>query len=454
MTACLLFASRIRAVFSWLMAGGLGSLILASGWAQTYAPPALGDFGGWGSSSVFVDTFANPVYPTANGQALVVSVFHPGSAINPSLPTVFFAHGYTSPIGNAQNYLNVLNNLASWGYNVVFSPYEGGLSPNIGQRFDELTTGFEAAVTNYGLNTAQVGFAGHSYGGGFLPAVVLHEMMGKGDFYGPGHTWGGTAAFFYSMAPGYAFGGGAQTDVSATQTIYFPTNLYVIEQAFNDDTVFADPRLAIDIFYNITTPNSQKEFFTVYGDNHGSPAEVADHFLPNAYGEAVTNLQAWAILRRLDALAAYTFTGDLAARQIALGNGAAAETYQGTWSDGVSFAPMGVTDIPSPAAYYPGPYTVQWNYSNSNPRFKYPLVSGPPVIRTVAVSGGKALVTVDGLLSGHSYVQQASPDLASGSWTNGAAFVYAPSGAQTNPSMTFTNSLSNSTRLFWRILAP
>src|SRR5437870_3712319 len=60
--------------------------------------------------------------------------------------------------------------------------YEGGSSPNAFKRFDELTTCLEAAVTNYQLNTSQVGFAGHSYGAGFLPAIVQREMMGKGSF--------------------------------------------------------------------------------------------------------------------------------------------------------------------------------------------------------------------------------------------------------------------------------
>src|SRR5262249_48635978 len=162
-----------------------------------------------------------------------------------------------------------------------------------------------AAVTNYSLNTAQVGFSGHSYGGGFLPSVILHEMMGKADLYRPGHTWGATAAFFYAMAPAFAYSGGAQTDVSTTQTIFFPTNLNILEQLFNDATTIADPRCAIDVFYNVTTFNAQKDFFTVYGDSHATNSVVANHFLPNAYPNSEVPLQAWAILRRLDALAAW-----------------------------------------------------------------------------------------------------------------------------------------------------
>ena len=423
--------------------------------AQTYAPPTNGDYGGPGPFNVYSNSFINPVYPTAtSGQTLTVSVFHPTATINPSLPTIFFAHGWTDPIGNAADYSALLTNLASQGYNVVFSPYEGGTSPNIPLRFDELASGFEAAVTNYGLNTAQVGFAGHSYGGGFLPAVILHEMMGKADKPfplqppNPGHAWGGAAAFFFSMAPGYAYDGAGDTDVSGSQTILFPTNLNVIEQSFNDDQTFVDPRLAIDIFYNCTTLNGQKDFLTVYGDSHGTPAQVANHFLPNTgSGVTSTSLQAWAIFRHLDALAAYAFTGETNAQQIALGHGAPAETYEGTWSDGTNVAPMGVTDLPSPAIYYPGPFVAGWT-NVANPRQKFPLVSGPPQISSLGLGQGHAVLTVTGLLIGQSYVEQTSPDLTSGSWSNLVSFIP----AQTSQS--FTNAIGNSPSQFWRLFAP
>jgi hypothetical protein len=318
---------------------------------------------------VSIDTLTNPKYPTANGQPLDISIYHPGTSIDSSLPTIFFANGFTSPVGDPADYDTLLTNLASQGYNVVFSPYEGGSSLNIPKRFDELTTGFDAAVSTYALNTAQVGFVGHSYGAGFLPAVVQHEMLGITDQSGTaGHTWGGTSAFMYSMSPGYAYGG-----IPNTQTITMPANLNVVEQVYNDDTTIADPRLAIDIFNNITTPASQKEFFTVYGDSFGSPAQVANHFLPTT-ATTSTSLQAWGIFRHLDALAAYTFTGNSTAQAIALGNGAAA-TYMGVWDTGTStmpVTPLGATDSPLPSLYSAGPYLVQYTDA-ANPRKNFAL---------------------------------------------------------------------------------
>ncbi len=448
------FAPRLRTVLMTctVMALSLTGLPCLGLRAQSYPLPPNGDFGAPGPFAVNVDTFTNPVYPTANGETVIVSVYHPDSSINPSLPTIFVAHGYTSPIGNAENYLNILNNLASRGYNVVFSPYEGGVSPNIAQRFDELTTGLEAAVTNYGLNTAQVGFAGHSYGGGFLPSVILHEMMGKPDLYRPGHTWGASGAFFYAMAPGFCYSGGGQTDVSSTQTILFPTNLNVIEQVFNDDTAIADPRCAIDVFYNVTTPYTQKDFLVVYGDSHGTNSIVANHFLPSAYTNSDVPLQAWAILRRLDALAAWTFKGDTNARAIALGNGVAMQIYEGSWSDNVPVTPLGVTNLPDPSAFPTSYVTVNWS-SAANPRKAFPLFSGPPVIARLSLSSGHALVTVSNLLPNHTYIEQQSSSLSDSAWSNAMTFSLSPADLQTNLSTTLTNPIASVPIQLWRIVA-
>src|SRR5258706_16212527 len=99
------------------------------------------------------------------------------------------------------------------------------------------------------------------------------------------------------------------------------------------------------------------------------------------------SMQAWGFFRHMDPLAAYTFTGDAAAKIIALGNGAAAETYEGAWSYGTNVIRLGVTDLPDPTAYAAGPYVVQWSDA-ANPRGNYPLVSGPPIITSPNAQAG------------------------------------------------------------------
>src|SRR5262249_16674848 len=255
--------------------------------------------------------------------------------------------------------------------------------------------------------------------------------------------------FFYAMAPGYVYSGGGQTGVTVPQTISFPTNLNVIEQVFADDTTIADPRVAIDAFYNITTLNSQKDFIIVHGESHGTNTLVANHFLPNAFTNADVPLQAWAILRRLDALAAWTFAGDTNGRVIALGNGAAAQIYQGVWSDQALVAPLKVTDIPDPLAFPSSYAVVNWN-SASNPR-PYALFSGPPVISSMSVSGGRVLVTASNLLANHNYIEQQITDLSAATWSSVHSFTF--TSGESN-STTLTNTVGTLPQQFWRILMP
>ena len=416
--------------------------------AQTYATPASPDYGSNGASTVAVTTFTNPSVTATNGQTLTVSIYHPGTSIDTTAPTIFFSHGLTDPIGHDTDYLALLNNLASRGYNVVFSPYEYSIMPAmVYKMFDEMTTGFDAAVANYNLNTAKVGFVGHSFGGGFLPATIQHEMMGASDYYRAGHTWGSSQAFMFSMAPAYALGGGGTTGVSGAQAIAFPSNLNVVMQAYHDDNVTVDPRLAIDLFYNITTLNSQKDFQTVYGDSHGTPAQVASHYLPATNAAQVsTSLQAWAVFRPLDALADYTFTGNAAAKTLALGNGAGAETYNGIWSDGVAVRPKDVTDLPNGNYYYAGSYSAQWN-SATNPRINFPLAT-PPQFIAGGLASGQLSNQASGLLVGRGYIEQTTSNLPLASWSTANSFV----AAQTTKTFTHTVA-TNSPPQFWRLLA-
>src|SRR5262249_42314203 len=138
-------------------------------------------------------------------------------------------------------------------------------------------------------------------------------------------------------------------------------------------------------------------------------------------GQNSTSLQAWAILRHIDALAAYTFTGDLTAGTIALGNGAPAQTNNGAWSDGTPVIPLGVTDLPDGDNYFAGSYVVDWD-SAANPRGNFPLVNGGPKITGFGVTAGTGSVTATNLLAGHLYVMQSNSDLAAESWSDAFNF--------------------------------
>lgn len=416
--------------------------------AQTYAPPAQGDFGGTGPQSIFVDTFRHPIYPTANGEELWVSVHHPYAVINPALPTIFFAHGFSNPVGSVTEYAALVGQLASHGYNVVFAPYEGGTGLNIPRRFDQLVTGFSAAVDAYALNSTQVGFAGHSYGGGFMPSVIRHLMMNQPSQFRAGRSWGSSAAFLFTMAPGYTFSGGGQTAVDGSQLIPFPANLNVVVQVFSGDNTFVDPRVALDVFYNISTLNSQKDFLMVHSDSHGSPPQVANHFLPNT-GPNVpsTSLQAWAVSRHLHALAAWTFGGDTTAKTIALGNGVDAQRFTGLWSDNTPVVPLDSSDVPLHTSLPSGPFSLVQFSSAVNPRQAYPLPEGPPKLGNLTFVPSQVSMTTSGLLVGHEYVVQSSTDLMT--WTSLLSFTASQTSQVLNDSLT-----NNPPRKFWRMMAP
>jgi hypothetical protein len=122
-------------------------------------------------------------------------------------------------------------------------------------------------------------------------------------------------------------------------------------------------------------PNTHKDFLTVYGDSQESPAQVANHSLPTTPSSS-SELQPWGVFRHIDALAAYTFTGDPAAKALALGGGVPAEMYMGQWSDGLPVVALGATDYPSPSDYFAGPYVAGWD-SATNPRRNLQLVPVP-----------------------------------------------------------------------------
>ena len=63
-------------VLSVIWAATLLALITSNSDAQSYTPPAAGEYGGTGHFDVSITTFTNPVYPSANGETLIVSLYH------------------------------------------------------------------------------------------------------------------------------------------------------------------------------------------------------------------------------------------------------------------------------------------------------------------------------------------------------------------------------------------
>jgi pimeloyl-ACP methyl ester carboxylesterase len=289
--------------------------------------PIVDGYGAPGSYSTHVVTIPSPLFLGRN-----VSVYLPDGAAGP-VPTVFFAHGYD---GNLPIYYDgILNHIASRGYAAVFSPYTS-LGNNQSLRYAQMFGGFQAAVDSLPtqLDSTRVGFVGHSLGGGAVPALAWRGLVEEG--------WGANGAFLMPMAPWYSY------DLSQSQLQSFPANTKLVMQIYDADRI-NDHRMAIDIFSNINIPAAEKDFVTLFSDSNGGTTQNTDHFVPlGATGSAsVDGLDFYGIYRLLDALADYSFTGNLDGKNVALGGGSAAQTFMGMWSDGTPVVPLAATDLPA-----------------------------------------------------------------------------------------------------------
>ncbi len=284
--------------------------------------PASG-YGAEGTHPVSVENIDNDRFASKN-----ISVYFPTGTTSP-IPTIFFLHGYGG--NDATNYVETLRNLASNGYAVVFVPYRT-LGITNAERYSTLYDGFVKAAQNLPnvIDTSRVGFFGHSFGGGAVPRISYRLFSEK--------NWGANGKFIYCSAPWYSLelGEGALAN--------YPVDCNMLTLLFDQDDV-NDHRMGMDVFNNIAIGSASKDCIFVYNDtidgynyeaNHGLPAQYSSAGVFDAHDYYVT-------FRLLGALADYTFTGNLTAKDIALGNGSAAQVNMGN-----QLTPLSVTDSPVP----------------------------------------------------------------------------------------------------------
>lgn len=240
-----------------------------------------------------------------------ISVFYPKGVQKP-VPTIFVLHGFAGT--EAAYYEEMLKHIASWGYAAVFVPYKSfRLSHD--ERYVTLYEGFLKAAKRFPniIDTSRIGFYGHSYGGGAIPAIS-DDLFKK-------HGWGANGKFIYSDAPWYAF------QMPQERLDNYPTDCNMLTVVHDEDTN-NDHRIAMDIFRNSPIDKANKDFIISYSNVVEGYEYVADHVLPiqNTENGEFDALDYYVTFRLLNALAAYTFTGDAVAKKIALGNGRPAQT--------------------------------------------------------------------------------------------------------------------------------
>ncbi|MBL8148545.1 MAG: alpha/beta hydrolase fold domain-containing protein [Blastocatellia bacterium] len=316
-------------------------------------PPIESGFGADGQFSVKVETFRSPKWRDE-----VVTVFLPAELNRPA-PAIFFSHGYGATDPSA--YLAFLKHIASRGYVVVYSPYRT-VGDSFPEKYETMFAGFKKAVKKYRrfIDTSKIGFVGHSFGGGAVPALARRALIEEG--------WGSAGSFMFMLAPFYSY------NISQDQLLNFPSNTKLVVQVYDEDTI-NDHRMGKDIFETISIPNTEKDYIVLYSDRSTvfNYNLLADHGVPSTIQvEGRTNVKDsmdyYGVWRIFDALAEYTFTDSRVAKNIALGDGNREQRFMGRWPepDGRNVKELDATDLPvvtKPESFY------RFQFSNPmNPR--------------------------------------------------------------------------------------
>ncbi|MBK9171166.1 MAG: hypothetical protein IPM24_27420 [Bryobacterales bacterium] len=246
-----------------------------------------------------------------------VSIHFPDGKPGP-YPVIFFAHGFSN--NRASDYAGLISHLVSQGNAVVFAPYLTVLSTNR-QRYDALWEGFREAVDRFGgaFDLSRVAFAGHSFGGGAVPALAYRGLVEE--------KWGANGAFLFIMAPWYVL------ETSYAEWASLPSDTRLIVQVYEEDQV-TDHRIAAEIFE--TSPLREKQYVLLRSDSWQGCRQRAGHGIPSGDNDPVRlgGLERYGLFRLFDAVAGLTFRRNETARAIAFGNGSPEQRFMGRWPDG------------------------------------------------------------------------------------------------------------------------
>ena len=276
-------------------------------------------FGAPGPYGVERIEFANPSHAGRH-----VTGFLP-RGVEPPSPTVLFAHANGAE--DPDDYRRLISHLVSRGNAVIYASYMIPFD-RVDERYDALWTGIAEAAARHGerLDLARIGLVGHSFGAGALPWLAQRATL---------EGWGAEGAFLLAMAPWYPL---RMTDADLAA---LPAHLKALVLVFEDDRV-NDHRIAIDLYGKLGMPESEKDYLVVRSDRSDGCELPARHSVPQSRGLAATDdaLDAHAIARLVDALAAVAFEDDAAGRVTALGKGSDEQVAMGRWREGRPVKPL------------------------------------------------------------------------------------------------------------------
>ncbi len=302
--------------------------LLLLGWAASpmaathlgpIASPSSG-YGSWGSQVV-----APPTVFSFNTQGYdnQISIYHPEAVLAPAA-SIFFAPGWNV---SCEGYGELLRFLASKGYTAVCDDYV----ENVGLIGAQLNSAFAEAAARYPalIDTSRIGLMGHSSGAGLLTSVAYDLVRNRG--------WGSSGAFIFSSAPWIDF------DISDAMLADYPRDIKLIVQTYEDDLT-TDLRTYIQQFESLPIADAEKEYITLRSASINGYDYSANHAVPGTGGGygVFDAMDDYGVFRIVEALADYTFNGNMEGWRQSLGNGIAAQIEMGVLPDLVS------TDAPRP----------------------------------------------------------------------------------------------------------
>ncbi len=328
--------TRLFSMALFLMALGWTASPMAATHLGPVAPPSSG-YGSWGSHAVASPTVFSF---TTQGYDNQISIYHPKTVPAPAA-SIFFAPGWNV---SCEGYGELLRFLASKGYIAVCDDYV----ENAGLIGAQLKDAFVAAAARYPalIDTGRIGLMGHSSGAGLLTSVAYDLVRNRG--------WGSNGAFIFSSAPWIDF------DISDAMLADYPHDIKLIVHTYEDD-LSTDLRTYIQQFESLPIPDAEKEYITLRSASINGYDYSADHAVPgtgDGYG-VFDAMDDYGVFRIVEALADYTFNGNMEGWRQSLGNGIAAQIEMGELRDLVS------TDDPRPI---PGISYEYPCYTPDNPR--------------------------------------------------------------------------------------
>lgn len=308
-------------------------------------PPAKGELGADGALAVTVETLPNP-HASA---PLPVSVYLPSGKTG--VPVLFFSHAFGAT--KVESYDTLLRNLASNGIASVYVPYSiAGVTH--AERYAQLWDGFVAAATKYAstFDLTHVGFAGHSFGGGAAPEMARRGFVEKG--------WGSAGRFLFVMAPWYSWGSGYDT---------LPEDVRTVVQVYADDDT-NDHQIAVHDLWEKLPAAMEKRWLLIRSDactcglNAGHVVPMTAGSLHPENGATFNGHDQWGVERRLQAIAKYAFSGDMAARAIAYGEDASMGRFVGCGGREVRKLEAATTPIVTTCQPTKYPYAERCKYAD------------------------------------------------------------------------------------------